>query len=75
MAYFPSSFFSLQVSFKGNYKEVDDMSKTVVGTYSYSSQFENESYKRLHHNLINACALLGQSGIIYVPTLNLWSIA
>ena len=35
-------FFS-QVSFKGNYRGLDDMSKTVVGRYSYSSPFENES--------------------------------
>ena len=42
VAYFPSLFFS-QVSFKGNYRGLDDMSKTVVGRYSYSSPFENES--------------------------------
>lgn len=63
VAYFPS-LFSLQVSFKGNYPELDDMSKTVVGKYSYSSQFENESYKRLYNEQINAC-LVNQVSFIH----------
>ena len=71
----PFPIFFLQVSFKGNYTELEDMSKTVVGRYFYCSQFENESYKRLDNNQINSCTPIGQSGIICVPTLNLWAIA
>ena len=74
MTYFPSLFFSSQVSFKGNYQGLVDLSKTTVGRYS-SFWFEHESYKRLYNNHVNACALIGPSAIVYVQPITLCSIA
>lgn len=73
-AILPFPLFSLQVSFKGNYQGLVDLSKTTVGRYS-SFWFEHESYKGLYNNHVYACALIGQSALVYVQPINLCSIA